>query len=355
MVFVGVLRLVERRARPRPVFRHQAALPVAHTTRVAQRALARRPRPPPQRRRDAAVQAPLLRLVYLVVAWGRRRRSSRHGFRRRRRRRQVLQHVITSALLRRRRCWLGLCCSLVLHLVVVGVVLLVNFCRLLLLPLAVAALPGAADRLQCRRRWWWWCRMVVLLADLEHLAVLVGVLCLVEGRARPRPVFRHQAALPVAHTARVAQRAFARRPRPPLQARRGAAVQAPLLRLVSLVAGGQHHRGRRRFRCLRRRRRSRGGGSDVLLSRYTLTSFMESRIGLSGSGGDSGSWISCGGGCCSRSEMTVVLAVAGGGRCTCTFSGSTAGLSESKIGWISCAGATGCSSSETTVVVAVAG
>jgi hypothetical protein len=78
---------------------------------------------------------------------------------------------------------------------------------------------------------------------------------------------------------------------------------------------------------------------------------MDSRIGLSG--GDSESWISSEGGC-SSSETTVVIAVAGGGRCTYTFSGSAA-PGESETGWISCEGGTGCWSSETTVVVAVAG
>jgi len=58
-------------------------------------------------------------------------------------------------------------CRLVLRLVALA--LLANLCRLLL-PLALAVLPGANKLERCR-----WCKMLLFLADLEHLTVLVRV------------------------------------------------------------------------------------------------------------------------------------------------------------------------------------
>jgi hypothetical protein len=64
--------------------------------------------------------------------------------------------------------------------------------------------------------------------ELQDLTVPVGVLRRLEGRARQRPVLRQQPPLPITHAARVAQRAAAHRPLPPLRRRRRAAVQATL-------------------------------------------------------------------------------------------------------------------------------
>jgi hypothetical protein len=68
---------------------------------------------------------------------------------------------------------------------------------------------------------------LLLAAQLQHLAVGVGVLGHHERRARRRPVLRHEAARLVPDAARVAERLGAHGPRPPLRRLVRLAVQAP--------------------------------------------------------------------------------------------------------------------------------
>ncbi|BAS74315.1 Os01g0745850 [Oryza sativa Japonica Group] len=68
---------------------------------------------------------------------------------------------------------------------------------------------------------------LLLPAQLQHLAVGVGVLRYHEGGARRRPVLRHQSPGLVPHPARVAQCLGPHRPRPPLWRLVSLAVQAP--------------------------------------------------------------------------------------------------------------------------------
>uniref|UniRef100_A0A804QRY7 Uncharacterized protein n=1 Tax=Zea mays TaxID=4577 RepID=A0A804QRY7_MAIZE len=97
---------------------------------------------------------------------------------------------------------------------------------------------------------------LLLAAQLQHLAVGVGVLGHHERRARRRAVLRHQASRLVPHAARVAQSLGAQRPRPPLGRLVGLAVQAPpRLPRAGAVVG---HRRRRRLLLLRGLRRLLG-------------------------------------------------------------------------------------------------
>jgi hypothetical protein len=115
-----------------------------------------------------------------------------------------------------------------------------------------------------------------LAAQLQHLAVGVGVLGHHERRARRWPVLRHEAARLVPDAARVAQRLGAHGPRPPLRRLVRLAVQAPpallrrrgrrcvdlLLRLGRLICGERRRGagarlGRRDGRGRRRRGRRR--------------------------------------------------------------------------------------------------
>jgi hypothetical protein len=84
---------------------------------------------------------------------------------------------------------------------------------------------------------------LLLAAQLQHLAVGVGVLGHHERRARRRPVLRHEAARLVPDAARVAERLGAHGPRPPLRRLVRLAVQAP-------PALPRRRRGRSRRRVL---------------------------------------------------------------------------------------------------------